>query len=63
MVSRQLELGFEREPGFKPAGRSRRRSGRANWWFEQMRGAVNHAGDWSAPPAQRNRFPSRASRE
>ena len=50
MVSRQLELGFEHQPGFQPTGRSRSRSSRANWWFEQMRGLVNHARDW--PPAQ-----------
>jgi hypothetical protein len=49
MVSRQLELGFENRPGLKPAGRSRGRSGRANYWFERMRGVVNEARDW--PPA------------
>ena len=48
MVSRQLELGFENRPGFKPAGRSRGRSGRAHYWFERMRGVVDEAHDW--PP-------------
>ena len=48
MVSRQLELGFENRPGFKPAGRSRGRSGRAHYWFERMRGVVDEARDW--PP-------------
>jgi hypothetical protein len=50
MVSRQLELGFENHPGLKPAGRRRGRSGRANWWFDRMRGIVNEARDW--PPAR-----------
>jgi hypothetical protein len=48
MIRRQLELGFENQPGLKPAGRRRGRSSRAHWWFERMRGVVNHAGDW--PP-------------
>jgi hypothetical protein len=48
MVSRQLELGFENRPGFKPAGRSRGRSDRAHYWFERMRGVVDEARDW--PP-------------
>ena len=54
MVSRQLELGFENRPGFKPAGRSRGRSGRAHYWFERMRGVVNEASDLSpaSPPRQ-----------
>jgi hypothetical protein len=52
MISRQLELGFENRPGLGPAGRSRRRSGRAHWWFAQMRGVVNEAREWPAafPP-------------
>ena len=58
MVSRQLELGFENRPGLKPAGRSRRRSGRANWWFERMRGTVDHVRDWPAPAAQISRSTS-----
>ncbi len=49
MVSRQLELGFENQPGIKPARRSLGRSSRANWWFERMRGVVNHAHDWPGP--------------
>src|ERR1017187_10316007 len=49
MINRQLELGFENRSGLRPTGRNRRRAGRANWWFERMRGGVNHARDW--PPA------------
>ena len=48
MIRRQLELGFENQPGLNAAGRSRGRSSRANWWFERMRGVVNHAREW--PP-------------
>jgi hypothetical protein len=46
MVSRQLELGFENQPGLRPASRRGGRSNRAHWWFDQMRGAVNSAPDW-----------------
>ena len=54
MISRQLELGFENQPGLKPACRSRGRSSRANWWFEQMRGVVSEAREWppASPPAK-----------
>jgi hypothetical protein len=59
MISRQLELGFENRLGLKTGGRSRGRSGRANYWFERMRGVVDEARDWapSLPPAE---FPARA---
>ena len=46
MISRQLELGFENQAGLRTAGRRRGRTSRAHWWFEQMRGVVNHARDW-----------------
>ena len=57
MISRQMELGFENQPGLKPGGGSRGRSGRANWWFERMRGVVNHAREWPPvpPPAEATR--------
>jgi hypothetical protein len=60
MVSRQLELGFQNQPGLKPAGRSWGRSRRANWWFERMRGVVNDARDWPTglPPARAPRPPA-----
>ena len=60
MVSRQLELGFEQRPVLKSAGRARRRSNRANWWFEQMRGAVSHADDWPAAPMPAQKAHTRA---
>jgi len=48
MISRQLELGFESRPGMRLLRRSRSRSYRAHWWFENMRGVVDTARDW--PP-------------
>jgi hypothetical protein len=50
MIRRQLELGFENQPGLKAAGQSRGRSSRAEWWFERMRGVVNHAREWPPVP-------------
>ena len=55
MIDRQLELGFENEPGLKSGLRNRRRSSRANWWFDRMRGEVNHAHDWPASPPEEPR--------
>ena len=49
MISRQLELGFENQPGMRPGRRSSGRSNRAHWWFEKMRGVVDDAREW--PPA------------
>jgi hypothetical protein len=57
MISRQLELGFENQAGLRTAGRRRGRTSRAHWWFEQMRGVVNHARDW--PPADLPEIPDR----
>ena len=50
MLSRQMELGFQNQPGLRPAGRRRGHSRRAEWWFEQIRGVVNDARDW--PPTE-----------
>ncbi len=49
MISRQMELHFEAQQGLMPLRRSYDRSSRARWWFEKMRGVVDHARDW--PPA------------
>jgi hypothetical protein len=59
MISRQLDLGFENQPGLKPAAQNQGRSNRANWWFERMRGVVTHARDWppAPPPAEAPRPP------
>ena len=46
MISRQLELGLAQQFCMKPRGWRRGRSGRAHWWFEQMREAASHARDW-----------------
>jgi hypothetical protein len=48
MISRQLELGLENQPGMRPVRPRRSRSNRAHWWFEKMHGAVEQARDW--PP-------------
>jgi len=60
MISRQLELGFQNQPGLEPAVRSGGRASRANWWFERMRGVVTHARDWPTvpPPAEALRPPA-----
>ena len=48
MIRRQLQLRLKNQSGLRSQGRSGRRSGRAHWWFEKMRGIVDHAPDW--PP-------------
>jgi hypothetical protein len=53
MGDRQLEFGFENRPQGKAMSRSRRRTGRAHWWFSRMRCVVNEARDW--PLALRSR--------
>ena len=65
MINRQLELGFASQPGIKRAGRCRRRSSRANWWFERMRGVVDEVADalHERDHPLSSRFPSRLSRE
>ncbi len=45
MINRQLELGLENRPACG-SPRRRPRSGRANWWFQRMRGLVEEARDW-----------------
>jgi hypothetical protein len=50
MVSRQLELGFENQPGLRPPNRPRGRSSRTSWWFEQMHGVVNSAHERAPAP-------------
>ena len=54
MINRQLELGLDNRPVCQSDNRRRRRTGRANWWFERMRGLVEGAQEWepSVPKAQ-----------
>lgn len=49
----QLELGLPgREPGSAPPPCGKKLA-RAQWWFDQMHRAVQHALDWrAAPPAR-----------
>jgi hypothetical protein len=49
-VTRQLEFSLDRRAGHQPARRAPQRISRAEWWFRQMRRAVNEALDWSATP-------------
>ncbi len=58
MIDRQLELGLENRSVYRPG--NRRRSGRANWWFERMRGLVEEAHDWeaAAPIAESSEAPA-----
>ena len=48
MNRQQMEMNFERSPGFKPVPRGHRRPTRARWWFAQMRQVVDHA--WDSVP-------------
>jgi hypothetical protein len=51
-ATQQLELGLDREQGFRLAPTAPARASRAQWWFAQMRQAVHNALDWqSTPPA------------
>ena len=54
MISRQLRLHFDNQPGRQSPGPGRHRRGRAHWWFEKMRGIVENAPDWpsAAPPSE-----------
>jgi len=48
----ELELASARSGKSNRNARKRKPSG-ANWWFTQMRQAVNHAFDWSSAPVAR----------
>ena len=56
MLSRQMELRFQKQQGPRRAGRRQDRSRRADWWFEHIREVVNDARDW--PPAQPQTTPA-----
>jgi hypothetical protein len=51
MLTKQLEIGFERCP--KPVDRRQRRMTRAAWWFRRMHKAVNQALEWDPAPTPR----------
>jgi hypothetical protein len=54
MISRQLQLRLENQPGMKPQSQHRRRTSRAHWWFDKMRGVVDDARDWpTAAPSSK----------
>lgn len=52
-MNHQLHIGFETRPGRRTARCIRKRSHRAQWWFERMREIVAEARDWppAAPPS------------
>ncbi len=59
MISRQLQLRLENQPGMKPQSRQRRRTSRAHWWFDKMRGVVDDARDWpTAAPSSGPALPA-----
>ena len=49
----QMEFGLSREETARSAKRRESRAKRAQWWFGQMRRAVNRAMDWTAAPSAR----------
>ncbi len=49
----QMELGFNNARACQPLTRRQKRLSRASWWFARMRQVVDHAIDWSQPPAPR----------
>lgn len=51
--TRQLELAFGSKNRRRAKRSSQERVSRAQWWFQQMRRAVNEALDWSATPPAR----------
>ena len=53
MNKNQLEIPLPVAAYRNPATPVRRRRGRAEWWFNQMRQVVNRAIDWSAAPSPR----------
>ncbi len=60
MISRQMELRFETQPGMRPLRQRKSRSTCAHWWFEKMRGVVDHAQDWPSarPPVRPSHVPA-----
>jgi hypothetical protein len=56
-AAQQLELELDRQGRRRSARRAPERISRAEWWFRQMRRAVNEALDWSATPPARAEQP------
>jgi hypothetical protein len=49
MDRKQLEMKLQSPLALRRAGRCRRRTTRARWWFDQMRQAADEATNWPAP--------------
>ncbi|MBM3848308.1 MAG: hypothetical protein FJ405_18725 [Verrucomicrobia bacterium] len=53
-TNQQTELNFSQSPSQScRVARKERRRTRAQWWFQQMRAAVDRAVDWKVVPAAR----------
>ena len=50
IMNGQMELSLEAGRGRAARNQRVRRTGRAGWWFERMRQAVDRALDWPAAP-------------
>jgi len=53
MKKEQLEISFNGSTKNRPSLRAQSRRSRAQWWFHQMRMAVDAALDWKPVPAAR----------
>ena len=53
MTTQQIELGFVNRPATPVSIRHERRRGRAQWWFHQMRLAVDRSLEWKSAPNAR----------
>ncbi len=53
MTTEQIELNFVKRNETPASVRHGRRRNRAQWWFLQMRLAVDRAVDWKPAPAAR----------
>lgn len=53
MTTQQIELNFVSQGAQPRVVRYERRRSRAQWWFHQMRLAVDRAMDWKPVPASR----------
>jgi len=62
MITRQLELGLDNRQGGRPGTNRRRHSGRASWWFDRMRGAVEGTRD-SDPSLPMDQIPPTQGRQ
>jgi hypothetical protein len=53
MMNNQMELGFNKTRTCMTVKQRQRRMSRAQWWFKQMRRAVDCAIEWKPSPNAR----------